>query len=229
MDERSLRALDALHQEHDALAPRIGQLMRSDPHMPIWTAMVIAQDLSTIDRARQMIREGKDPLSAVHICGSYARFQAAVELLPRKVLYEHIVDLWRGSDPKGSDADYLSVWKAAHASGLGRKRGSTTTYLRDGRGIPGSAYTVQVYRGQDPGPPSGLAWTRDLEVAVKFAKGAATRQGDRLGVVLHGIIPRKDILAYITGRNEDEVICDPADIRDLHTYATLRREPKKGA
>jgi hypothetical protein len=223
VDPRTLDLLRQMEEENKRLQPRITALMAADPQMKPWTAMTIAQDEASVERAREAIAEGKDPLYAVHLVGSYARFGAAVELLPSRILYANILDLWRGADPDDSDPRFLSAWKRAKAYR------NPARYLKDGKGIPGNTASVMVYRGQDPGAPSGIAWSTSFTVAEKFATGAATRQRDREGIVLSGFIKRNDVIAYLTLRGEEEVVCDPADIRDIEPIAAYRRESKDGA
>jgi hypothetical protein len=226
-DTRDLLA--EMAAENERLAPRIAELMAKDPQLPVWTAMTIAQDEATVVRARQAIKDGESPSEAVHLVGSYARFGAAVELLPKRTLYRDIIDLWRGSDPDDSDPTFLEVWKAAHAAKVAKRGKYLSSYLRDGKPLPSNARTVTVYRGQDPGAPMGIAWTTDFDTAEKFARGAATRQKNREGVVLVAHVMRSAILAYITGRGESEVIVDPTDLMQVETLAEYRLAPKERA
>jgi hypothetical protein len=210
-----------MEEENKRLAPRVTALMAADPQLKPWTAFVIAQDEAGIDRARKAVAEGGDPFAAVSNVGSYGRFQAAVELLPDRILYRNIADLWRGSDPDDSNPVFLAVWQRAKAY-LNPAR-----YIKDGKGIPGNAASVQIFRGQDPGAPNGIAWSTSFTIAEKFATGAATRQGDREGTVLSGFILRNDVIAYLTLRGEEEVICDPADVKHIEPIAEYRREVRR--
>jgi hypothetical protein len=203
----------------ESLQPRVAELMAADPQLKPWIAYVIAQDEDSARRAREGVASGEiEPLQAVHMCGSYARFRAAVDLLPREVLNEHIIDLWRGSDPDDRDPDFLQVWKEA--------RSLKSSYLRDGKPLPGRDGEILVYRGQDPGAPDGIAFSLDQKIAEKFASGAATRQGDREGVLLEALVSKKKVLAYITLRGESEVVIDPETLIGWREIAHWVREPK---
>jgi hypothetical protein len=45
--------------------------------------------------------------------------------------------------------------------------------------------------------------------------------------VLSGFILRNDVIAYLTLRGEDEVICDPADVAHIEPIAEYRREVRR--
>ena len=226
IDDRTDKLLEQMRQQAERLAPRVEALMAADPQMKPWTAMTIAQDEESLVRAREAIAAGGNPEHEVNIVGSYARFDAAVELLPPKVLYRDIIELWRGADPDDSKPEFLAAWKAAHAAKVGPRPKHPTSYLRDGKPIPGRGRVIEVYRGQDAGPPSGIAWSTSSEVAERFATGAATRQRDREGVLLYGSILREKVLAYITGRGEFEVVLDPTDLMFVTELARWKRVEK---
>lgn len=66
---------------------------------------------------------------------------------------------------------------------------------------------VEVWRAQRPGVATGMAWTSSRDVAVWFAdryRGAS--KGCR---VLHGHVPPSQVLAFVDGRDEREVVVDP--------------------
>jgi hypothetical protein len=63
---------------------------------------------------------------------------------------------------------------------------------------------VTVYRA---GAPTGLAWTTERETAEFLA-----RQHD-LTPVTQGTVAKQDVLAYITGRGEAEIVARPRRVR----------------
>lgn len=218
--------LEQTRQYVERLQPRIDALMAADPQLKPWTAMTIAQDEAGAERARERIKGGADPLTECHLVGSYARFGLAVDVLPRKVLFANIIDLWRGSDPDDTDPRFLAVWKDAWMH-LASRRPATRAYLHDGPLLPqAKKQTLFVYRGQDGATPTGCAWSLDLKVAERFATGAATRQRDREGTLIAGYVKRSNVLAYITGRGESEVIIDPADLMAPTVIAQWQRVAK---
>lgn len=185
---------------------RAHEMVETDPRLPFITALVMAGDARSAERSKRWVEDGTHPFDqAINYVGSYARFEFALWGIEhghttQEALFADLPDLWRGSDPDDTDPRALALWKAAHAANKGR-------YIRDGRPLP-RGRTIRVYRGQDDGAPFGIAWTTDLAIAEKFARGAATRQDNRGGRVFEVNVPRDQVIAYITGRNESEVILD---------------------
>ena len=178
--------------------------------MPFISALVIARDMASADRSMDWLRTGKyDWKRAEVFCGSYGRLDLRVRaweegLITDEQAFDDLPSTWSGSDPDDTDPRFLALWKSAYAANGG-------FYLRDGGPLPPKR-TLVIFRGQDAGAPFGIAWSLDPMVAAKFASGAATRQRDRFGVVYRAIVKRSDVLGYMTGRHEAEVIVDPADL-----------------
>jgi hypothetical protein len=72
--------------------------------------------------------------------------------------------------------------------------------------LPGDPLTI--YRGQDADRPPGLSWTLDREKAERFAR----RFKSPAPTVLVGTVARANVLGYFSGRDEAEVVADPADV-----------------
>jgi len=162
-----------------------------------------------------MVRDGEvTATESVVFVGSYARLGYMVGLMDEGLLapewvYRRLPDEWSGSDPDDTNPRFLTLWRDAFAWNRSR-------YLTD---LPEAVLpkdrVLTVWRGQDwaPGPiKAGLAWSLDRKVAERFAKGAALRQSHRPGVVIMAQVLRKDVLGYMVGRKEAEVIIDPADL-----------------
>ncbi|MDT8719006.1 hypothetical protein IAI10_20335 [Clostridium sp. 19966] len=75
-----------------------------------------------------------------------------------------------------------------------------------------------VYRGEneysrfyvdDAKNKNVYSWTTDKNIAMRFANGARVRSRGRLNnmQILIGKVKKDDILAYLTDRNENEVVC----------------------
>lgn len=78
-----------------------------------------------------------------------------------------------------------------------------------------------IFRGYSlPGKARGWSWTFDRDKAEWFARRFATKTAD----LAIGEVYRKDIVAYITGRDEEEVIVDPHNVRVLETQIVSKRE-----
>lgn len=191
----------------------VSEILELSPGLHPITAIIMAGDVESRDRADQMVKDGADPYKAAQMVGSFARFDWIVErfyageLHPVRFL-KKICELWRGSDPDDTNMVFLQVWKGAFSQN-GKK------YLRDGIALPRNK-TITVYRGQLPNDTKmGIAWSTNRLVALKFALGAGVRVPVDNGVILSGKVKRSDILAYITGRNEFEVIVDPQKVMEL--------------
>lgn len=205
--ERHKRPIEEQMDEQGALAE---ELMSKDPKLTFLSAFIIAGDLLSIERAKKMLKEGIDFDDATAFVGSYGRLEFA--LWAKKNGYttlDHLLnilpDLWRGSDPDDSKVEYHALWLQAW------EKNNRKTIL-DGKHLPRGKY-LTIYRGQDEDQPTGISWSLREEVARKFANGAATRQLNRGGVVYEGQVLRSKIIAYLTLRNEEEVIVSPLNVR----------------
>lgn len=191
----------------DMMAELSRRMQRCDQFMapliergvPFVSALVIAGDMESAERADVALRKGGDPMKLQNTVGSYARFEWCVKNLPRAQLLRMLPDLWVWSDPDDSDPAYLALWREA--------------YTRNGRAPvtlgaplpPGDVFTV--YRGQI-GEAAGLSWTLDRDVARKFSRTGGLRTVSSGGRVISRRVIRSKILAYLTDRNESEVIVD---------------------
>jgi hypothetical protein len=182
------------------------KLVKADPKLPYITALIVAGDMGSAKRAEKAMAEGLPFDKALWRVGSYARFGFALDALDKGLvssehLLELLPELWSGSDPDDTDSRALALWQAARVA-----KGRAIT---DGKGLP--AGNLTVYRGQDADAPFGIAWSLDRAIAEKFARGSATRQSNRGGVVYVARVPRAEVLAYLTGRGESEIIWNPAN------------------
>jgi hypothetical protein len=211
MSDDDLRAYG--QETSDALA----EIAAKMPGLPFLTQTVMASDLVSMRRWRKRADAGEVPYAtAMNLVGSYFRWDFAYDLwkegkITDDEFFTDICDRWRGSDPDDRDPRWLTVWRQAKARNGG-------AMLRDGKAIPtrDKAHPFPVFRGQMRNDTVGIAWTRDPKIAIKFANGAGIRVSNMGGVVIAGMAQRSDVLAYITGRGESEVIIDPARITDRH-------------
>lgn len=194
--------LDQMAVDFTAQSARAQDLMKADPRLPYVSALVIAGDLASADRSFDWLRGGMDFDRALTMTGSYGRMPFVIRaleagLVGRAKVLGMLPELWSDSDPDDSDPRYLALWKEAAFTGT----------VIDGKPLP-AGKVLTIYRGQDADAPKGIAWSLSKTTAAKFARGAATRQSNRGGIVLRAHVARKDVLAYLTGRNEDEIIVD---------------------
>jgi hypothetical protein len=68
---------------------------------------------------------------------------------------------------------------------------------------------VTIYRGASRKFPLGISWTTEKAKAEWFAH----RFGDPDASVLSGTICKRHVWAVFTARNENEILCDPPEVR----------------
>lgn len=175
--------------------------------IPTITAIVMAGDIYSAEQATELIRNGTPAEDALHYVGSYARFDWAVSNLPKPTLFKMLPELWTGADPDDTKPEYLALWKEAYAANKNKiiqdEPGKIETLLTNA-----NSPLFKVYRGQI-GDNVGISWTLDKKIAKTFAATGGGRQTIRGGRILTRIVKRSDVLAYLTGRGESEVIIDP--------------------
>lgn len=201
---------EALRQWADVRHERAKQLMEANPLLNPMTAIIMAGDAVAADEASQRVADGEDPLKAMTMVGSFSRFLWAWDHLLLDDFFDRIAELWRGSDPDDSDPRMIQIWM--EASAYFEHRLITDEQKELPR--PGKGHLLKVYRGEeDPSAtaPSGIAFSLDPLVARKFAMGAGSRTMQH-GVVLTCNVDPGDVLAYITGRNEEELIIAVQDV-----------------
>lgn len=196
MMENSLRTMELAEQltREQGVLPPLSIIMAGD--------LLSAEHWEAAFKARKISFK-----KACSLIGSYARFDFAVRMMnehwvkPEDV-YSDLCSLWASSDPDDTRLAYLWIFRDAFVANGNR-------ILRDemGWGELGKRRTIRVYRGDiSTQSPVGFAWTLRKEIAVKFANGAGVRRLVDGGVVRSGVVHRKDVLAYITGRDEHEII-----------------------
>lgn len=190
----TLRHFEALAKEHQAITE---QLLKDNPGLGI-TAFVIASDIQSARRATEAVKNKLlKPVEALNLVGSYARFDWAIEHLTEAELFQRLPQLWSGSDPDDTKIEYLELWRRARAA-----RGQIIT---DGQPLPPGQY-LEIHRGQRESDPVGYSWSLSKKVAARFAMGAGLRRLIDDGILLSAEIDRRHVLAYLTGRGEQEVI-----------------------
>lgn len=202
--------MDALSKEMERRSEIADEIMASDPKLSPISAMIMAGDRMSADRATEMMNNGVPYDNAVVVIGSFYRLNWMIQqYIDGKISFEKLTEDWaadwRGSDPDDTDKRYLDVWAKLFYNN--KKR-----YIRDGKPLP-RKNILTVYRGQDEFAPFGIAWTLDKAIAEKFANGAGSRQSNRGGIVYVASIERRKVLGYLTLRGESEVIVNPRDLR----------------
>jgi hypothetical protein len=202
----------AAHQEPVDLGRQLEIVARDHPGLPNLTLLVMANDAGSAERATQMVESGIPFDSCLVFVGSYARIGWMLDMADfGHTSRAHVLDLlpryWPGADPDDTDPRMLVAWMDAWVTN-GHKA------VTDGEPLPGVGRNVEVYRGQGRTDPIGIAWTTDYRIAQKFANGASIRIPGGISdpVVLRSRVARRQVLGYLTGRGESEVVIDPATL-----------------
>lgn len=182
------------------------KIRAQNPDMSEITAFIIAGDMDSVSLADQALAEGDGIWAASVLVGSYARLDWIVRQLeagrvPREEVLDHLPDVWRGSDPDDTDARFFLLWREAWA-----RNGRRTIY--DGDPLP-AGRVLKIYRGQHGTANSGIAWTLDEKIAQRFAITGGGRGPMKVGVVHTAFVQRRDVIAYLTLRREQEVVVNP--------------------
>lgn len=162
---------------------------------------IIANDQIHAEYITKLVKAKKlTPLKAVNCIGSFSRFDWALEHLKEKDFFRLLPELWVGSDPDDSILR-LPIWEKAV-----KKNGG---YITDStKKLSGKK---KVYRGQSGDHELGISWSLKKSIATKFAHG--TRGPIKNGSVYIGVIDTSEILAYLTSRDEEEIIVDPRKVK----------------
>lgn len=195
---RITQAQRAILEDHERWSMRGLELAADIEVDHPWLAVVVGQDMASAERSTELVAAGMRPLTALPFVGSYSRMGWALDNLTERQLLQRICDLWRGADPDDTDPRFRDMW---HRLWMLRGR---TPFL-DGEPLP-EGERLTIYRGQKAGDALGIAWSLSEDIATKFAMGAAERRADMNGIVIYNDVPREEIVAYITGRGEQEVI-----------------------
>lgn len=231
LEDPKVRAmLEALAERARRIDAMAAKIVERDPRIPFLSAVVMAGDeVGAEEWTERMTSEDKRPEEIVNLVGSYQRLSWAVEHCERSFVLDHLADLWRGSDPDDTDTRFLALWREAF-----QRNGGTVT---DGKSLP-NVKRLTVYRGQFLSDPLGIAWTLDGSIAHKFARGAGLRTGSMRGAVLRAVVNRSDVLGYLTGRGESEIVVNPTLLNglqpigaygDVSSDASPRKRPHRGS
>jgi hypothetical protein len=176
-----------------------------DKGVPLLQATVVAGDEMHGDALEQGVKtQSLDPMEFVDKVGSYARLDWAKRNLTQDQFLSLFPGLWRDADPDDSREYALPIWEELYRRN-GNKIITDEKPLRPGK-------RLTVYRGQLDFIP-GVAWSLSKKTAEKFALTGGMRMFVPGGRVIKGRVARENILAYITGRGEREVIVDPFKVK----------------
>lgn len=179
-------------------------IMKGMPWVSATHALVLAGDRVSAEEAAIRVKNGSPVMRELYRVGSYARLDWAYQHLSRTELLSILPSLWRDSDPDDTDPRFLELWRLLHH--LHRPLPVLDGDLADFDALPDM---LTVYRGQAPDAVLGISWSLSTGTAKMFARTGGQRATIKNGVVLTAQVPKGSILAYLTKRQEQEVILDP--------------------
>lgn len=133
-------------------------------------------------------------------------FKLVKDFLSIEDYTDMLVDLWTimeypNADVNVSKTEWLSFWRKA-------KINYSPEDKKVIESLPDEFY---VYRGLMPrAKRNALSWTLDKNRAIWFAKRFKPN-----GKVYRAIANKKDILAYLSNRNEDEIVIDYRKLKNM--------------
>lgn len=178
-----------------------------DPDLPTITRIIMAGDLRQAQDALARLRSGDiDMERAMILTGSYGRMPLLLTALDEGLVAKDkaldlLIGWWTASDPDDTDQRLIDLWEEAFI----RKGGLVTD---EGNDLPRKTW-ITVWRGQRTTDAIGCAWSLDRSIAERFAHGASFRTPVANPQLIEVKVPRGVILAYLTGRGEQEVIINP--------------------
>lgn len=140
-------------------------------------------------------------------------FMSISDLLDDDNYWSLLADIWIDSENIWQNLDQ---WRQLFES---TRSGSPMTDEEEAA-LAAMPDPVPVYRGGvEDANEYGLSWTTDRERAEWFA--VRMTGDDEVGVVLDGLVAKKDVAAYFMGRGESEIVVFDADLVDVVARATL--------
>lgn len=92
-------------------------------------------------------------------------------------------------------------------------------FLTDTPGQDPPSEPIEVWRGGAPGAALGMSWTTSQDVGEFFAKRNVWRTGH--AELWRSIVSPEFVLGMFSGRNEHEILVNPAGLREVELIATF--------
>lgn len=197
---------------------------------PVWQQLMDAKARKG-DEINERVEAG-DYDGALVLLGSEERAATLIDCASRLPVDEarklvakwwSVTEAWSG-DPEVREGMHEMIRRVAFVQALneGGKRGHPGA-----RALPSGMLTI--FRGNNGEiPDTGVgSWTRDYDVAVKFAAGTKSLRGMFLGIydedgipsIWRAYVPAGLVLGYFDDREEQEVVVDAADLIDVTLVA----------
>ena len=182
---------------------------------PVGMEMLDVRDADNIERIKSFYIEGVDNCKKaldffIIINKPYSGvfFKLVKDLLNIKDYTDMLETLWTimeypNQDVNVTQKEWVSYWKKADTRYIYSKEDKE---ILDA--LPDEFY---VYRGlMERASLKALSWTLDLDKAIWFAK-----RWNNHGKVYRGLCKKKDILAYLSCRNEEEIVVDWHNLENI--------------
>lgn len=126
-----------------------------------------------------------------------------------KGFWQEFWHIWTTSENLNEDADHI-IRLVAHGMTIAAPRSGLKA--KDRKKLAALPKRVTVYRGGTRANQRGWSWTTDREMAKFFANRAV---GSTERIISKLVVDKRDVLAYLGGRNESEIVLDPAIIGEI--------------
>lgn len=184
-----------------------------DFYVPEMAAMVNKQ----YETRKQVMREAEEQQDWDKMLAIYARpyrmalFARIADRLADSHYWETLAWIWRDSENIWQNrADWVKLWRSKRPN---REAVMTEEERATLAGLP---ERLTVYRGTQRGRATGLSWTLDEKRAAWFAKRFPHQR--REPVLVSAVIERRRVLAFFSGRQEQEIVVLPQ-----HVSAAVRQ------
>jgi hypothetical protein len=175
-----------------------------------WKAVnrALANDESQIQPAIEAI------LKRAWLQGSHERIGVVLPLLwdlPPKMFWPVFLETWNVCDCTWPWLQCLiPLLRRAHSQSSARE----FMEPEDGEFFDALPNFVQVYRGCARYRSSGISWTTDRAIGMKFARGMRFDNGPNR-VLVEASVPKQAIFAALANRKESEIVLDPGHLDQL--------------
>lgn len=188
---------------------------------PVGIEMVDIRDENNLKRVKAMYKESIDNCKKASdffiilnkpYCGVF--FKYIKNYLDIDDYTNMLESLWTtmeypNNDVNVSQKEWVSYWRQADLRYIYSKEDKKKL-----RNLPEEFY---VYRGlMENANVKALSWTLDLDKAIWFAK-----RFNHNGKVYKGLCRKVDILAYLSCRNEEEIVVDWHDLKNIEEVSYI--------
>lgn len=136
-------------------------------------------------------------------------FKEVQHRLPDGTYWKLLGSIWRDSENIRENPDEWTGLLTAP-----RARREMMMSPEDQKALLEMPLAFAVYQGHTSDRDDGFSWTTERATADWFAKRFADLEGGR-PMVATAVVAKRDVIAYMTNRNESEIIVDPARLTSV--------------